>query len=180
MKILGTGCGYNKHRRNNPKDVIIGLDKSKIPCVDMVWDLEKTRLPFRKNEFDVVYASHVLEHVQNVTNLIKGIHRTLKPRGKFFITVPHFSWNFAFWGLSHIYYFGIHSLDPLIENQEFTWVGYSFSIKTPLFKLIKKRIETSKLWFFIEKFANKFPDIYEKIGLKCIFPASCIHFELEA
>jgi len=180
MKILDIGCGYGKHKTNNPKDIVIGIDRVKIPGVNIVWDLEKTPLPFKKNEFDIVYATHVLEHVEKITNLIKDIHRILKPEGKFFIAVPHFSWSFAFWDITHKHFFGIHSLDPFIENQEFSWVGYEFFLKKPLFKLIKRRIQTSKWWFFIEIFANKFPDVYEKTGLKYMFPASSIYFELEA
>lgn len=32
----------------------------------------------------------------------------------------------------------------------------------------------------MEWFANKFTDVYEKSGLRNLFPASAIYFELEA
>jgi SAM-dependent methyltransferase len=178
MKILDIGCGLNKQKVSNQKDVVIGLDAVKVSGIDVVWNLEKTPLPFKKNEFDVVYAKHVLEHVENVVPLIKDIHRIIKPGGKLVISVPHFTWSFAFWDLTHKHFFGVHSLDPFIEGQEFNWVKYEFSIDKPLFRLIKRRIETSKWWFPIGMFANKFPDIYEKTGLKFLFPASTIYFEL--
>src|SRR4030043_363365 len=111
MKILDIGCGLNKQKTSNRKDVVIGLDAVKVPGIDVVWNLEKTPLPFKKKEFN--------------------------------------------------------------------WVKYEFSIDKPLFRLIKRRIETSKWWFPIGIFANKFPDIYEKTGLKFLFPASTIYFELE-
>ena len=95
MKILDIGCGYEKHKNINKTDTVIGLDRIKTPGVDVVWNLEKTPLPFKKNEFDEVHASHVIEHVENVVELIKDLHRIIKPKGKLFITVPHFSWNFA-------------------------------------------------------------------------------------
>ena len=180
MKILDIGCGYEKHKNINKTDTVIGLDRIKTPGVDVVWNLEKTPLPFKKNEFDEVHASHVIEHVENVVELIKDLHRIIKPKGKLFITVPHFSWNFAYWDITHKHFFGVHSLDAFIENQEFSWVKYEFSLEKPLFALIKRKIETSRWWFFAELFANKFPDLYEKTCLKYLFPASSIYFELKA
>lgn len=45
---------------------------------------------FSDDSFDIVYASHVLEHVkqQELLATVKGIYRILKPGGKFFVSVP--------------------------------------------------------------------------------------------
>ena len=58
MKILDIGCGRNKR-----KDAI-GIDIVKLEGVDIVCNLEEG-LPFKDNTFDLVYASHILEHIHN-------------------------------------------------------------------------------------------------------------------
>lgn len=46
---------------------------------------EKTNL---LNKFDLIVANHVLEHVNNPSNLIKGIYKLLKKGGKVYIGFP--------------------------------------------------------------------------------------------
>lgn len=45
-------------------------------------------LPFQDHEFDIVYSSHVLEHVTNVTTTLEEIKRVLKPNGILIIGMP--------------------------------------------------------------------------------------------
>jgi SAM-dependent methyltransferase len=57
-----------------------------MPDVDHRVDLQ--RLPFDDASFDVVFASHVLEHVPDDAAAIRQIHRILKPGGTAFLPVP--------------------------------------------------------------------------------------------
>jgi predicted SAM-dependent methyltransferase len=45
---------------------------------------------FENNSIDEIYASHVLEHVQQnrVLDTLKGVYRVLRAGGKFYISVP--------------------------------------------------------------------------------------------
>lgn len=45
-------------------------------------------LPFEDGSYDVVIASHVLEHIKEDMQAIKEIHRILAPGGKAFLPVP--------------------------------------------------------------------------------------------
>jgi SAM-dependent methyltransferase len=58
--------------------------------VDYVWNAGKW-LPFRRNTFDVIYASHVLEHIPwyKTAEVLAGWVRTLKPGGRIEIWVPN-------------------------------------------------------------------------------------------
>lgn len=49
-------------------------------------------LPFSNSFFDVVSCIAVLEHVFNPPNLVKEIHRVLKPGGIFLKQVPNSVW----------------------------------------------------------------------------------------
>jgi len=46
------------------------------------------RLPFDDNSFDAVTVIHLVEHIENVENLLKEIIRILKPSGRFYIETP--------------------------------------------------------------------------------------------
>ena len=45
---------------------------------------------FKENSIDEIYASHVVEHVnqKNIKKTLAGIHRVLKDSGKFYVSVP--------------------------------------------------------------------------------------------
>ena len=54
--------------------------------VDMCLDLRE--LPIENESYDVVYASHVLEHIDRDTDAIKEIWRIVKPAGLAILPVP--------------------------------------------------------------------------------------------
>lgn len=62
---------------------------SQIPGVDFLGDIADLS-QFDDESCEDVYASHVLEHVpqQKVLDTLKGLHRILKPTGKFYVSVP--------------------------------------------------------------------------------------------
>ena len=45
-------------------------------------------LPFPNDTFDLVVCSEVLEHLHEYDDAVKEIYRVLKPRGKFYASVP--------------------------------------------------------------------------------------------
>jgi len=59
-------------------------------AVDYVGDVRDLS-SFKKDSFDIVYASHVLEHLSYQTELnsaLRWIFRILRPGGKLFVSVP--------------------------------------------------------------------------------------------
>lgn len=56
------------------------------PDVDHVVDVQA--LPFEDGSFDVVYASHVMEHVENEALGISEVFRVLRPGGTAILPVP--------------------------------------------------------------------------------------------
>jgi predicted SAM-dependent methyltransferase len=59
------------------------------PHVDYVGDLRNLS-QFSEGSVNRIYASHVLEHVaqREIVDVLKGIHRVLRPRGEFLVSVP--------------------------------------------------------------------------------------------
>jgi ubiquinone/menaquinone biosynthesis C-methylase UbiE len=79
-------------------------------------------LPFKDGEFDVIYASHILEHIQNLVVLKKELTRILKNKGLILVIVPHFQSNDAWGDDTHVRAFSTESFLlsfwPGFENGE--------------------------------------------------------------
>lgn len=86
--------------KKKPRYLEIGPGKERIPgfeTLNAVWtrntdfvvDASK-KLPFKDKTFDLIYASHVLEHLPwyKIENTLTEIHRILKPGGIIEIWVP--------------------------------------------------------------------------------------------
>ena len=110
-----------------------GLDVRNLP-------LEENIFPPRS--FDVVLASHLIEHLNDPRGFLTEINRILKDNGYVFITTPNISgfqsrifgsrWRSAIF--DHLYLFSVRTLSKLLENTGFkiercrTWGGLAAGI----------------------------------------------------
>jgi len=120
-----------------------GLDVRDIP-------LEKIKFP--SFSFDVVLASHLIEHLNNPRSFLTETHRILKDNGFCFITTPNISgfqaklfgagWRSAIF--DHLYLFSIKTLSKLLKRTGFkiesvhTWGGLAAGTVP---KCIKKPVD---------------------------------------
>lgn len=103
--ILELGCGNSKQFENS-----IAIDLVDLNGVDIVCDLN-LGFPFiPDNSVDEIHSSHFMEHVSDFGFMIKEIYRILKPNGKNFMKVPHFSNPYFYSDYTHKNHFGIYSL----------------------------------------------------------------------
>ena len=72
-KVLDIGCGYTAHK--NATVICDVQDLSNFYKNKNFIKLDGKILPFKDDEFDFVIASHVLEHVEDVTTFIKELSR---------------------------------------------------------------------------------------------------------
>jgi len=166
MKKLNLGCG------KDIKKGYINLDFMKQPGVDIVHNLNKFPWPFKDNEFDEVYASHVLEHVDDLIKTMEEIRRISKPEAKIKIRAPHFSCGVSYRDPTHKRLFSYFTFD-YFEKGEYN---------LPRFKISKKKLNFTRLSFtffnpIVNPFINLSPSIYERF-LCWIFPCSEVLFEL--
>lgn len=91
MKILDVGCGSNPYVAKE-NEVVITADIRVEVKPNVVCDIRE--LPFETNYFDMVRASHVLEHFgRNETHkVLDGWVRVLKIGGQLEIVVPNITW----------------------------------------------------------------------------------------
>jgi len=105
MKILDLGCG----RRKTPG--AIGIDKIKLPEVDVVHDLNKFPYPFEDNYFHKIIAKNIIEHLWDTVKVMEELYRILKPNGILYIEVPIFPNPCCFRDPTHVRYFEKDSFD---------------------------------------------------------------------
>lgn len=175
MKCVDIGCGKQKTVG------CIGIDRVRLPGVDVVHDLDTTPWPFLDNQFDVIYSNHYLEHVSNIVATLAEIHRIGKPGGRVKIRVPHYASDNFHSDLTHKVAFGYRSFDHFSVNGK---VAYDFYVDFK-FEIVSRRIKFMSpstrfdpfQWLGVEVLVNWFPRIFERFFVY-LLPPTELQFEL--
>lgn len=87
---LNVGCGSLDTPTGYDSIEWVRLDIRSDVNADVVWDLRKQPYPFNDEEFNYIYASHILEHFATFerTGFLRELRRILKPRGKLEVRIP--------------------------------------------------------------------------------------------
>ena len=83
--LLDVGCG------KNVQPGYIGMDKRKLPGVDIVHDIENIPWPFEDGIVSLVLMSHIVEHIKPwlMIDVIDEAWRILEKNGLLFISTPY-------------------------------------------------------------------------------------------
>ena len=168
MKKLNLGCGLDIKRD------YLNMDFLNIPGVDVVHDLNKFPYPFRDREFDEIYTSHVLEHLEDLIKVMAELRRICKSEGIIRIRVPHFSCGVSYRDPTHKRLFSYFTFDYFTDN---CFYGL------PKFKIRKRMLNFTRQSFtslnlILNPIININPLIYERFFC-WILPSSEVLFELE-
>jgi len=163
---LGSGKDYKKGW--------INLDYNKSLNPDIIHNLDVFPYPFREEAFDVIYCSHVLEHVNDFFKTLEELLKITKKGGIIHIRVPHFSNGNGYNDLTHRRFFGWFTFPQITK-------GY-YNKRYPL-KIISQRFNflaenhpfANKLlsWFF-----NILPKQFYERFLCWIIPVGEIEIKL--
>jgi ubiquinone/menaquinone biosynthesis C-methylase UbiE len=153
-KILELGCGSGVISKFlSSKNTVYALDIEdysqafKGTSVTFIQHNLEEGLPFRSESFDYVLAIEVLEHINNLGNLLGEIYRVLKFNGILFAETPNITWN---------YFCDILGLFFFVYNKLTTPVYCDFKNR------YKASIRKSKHSFLLEKF--RMLDVYMRIA----------------
>ena len=108
------GCGEKTHLDH------INIDKTFLPNVDLIWDLEKTPLPFKTNSISEVKCEHILEHINNFVPLVEELWRICKPGAIIYVFAPYFRYEAAYRDPTHVRFFTEHSFDYFQKGVKFS------------------------------------------------------------
>jgi len=111
MKKLNLGCGMDY------REGWVNLDSNPEVKADVYCDIERT-LPFGDNFFDLIHASHVIEHIprDKFYEVMEELHRICKPGAIIDVFVPHFTSTVASKVPYHYTYWGIDSFKTFEET----------------------------------------------------------------
>jgi len=87
---IDLGCGFRK------QPGAIGLDIARVDGVDVLADVTRP-LPIRANSADRVYASHIVEHLDDLTRFMAEIWRICRPNALVYLRFPHGSTPYVAW-----------------------------------------------------------------------------------
>lgn len=96
-KVLDVGCGDGTFRPLFDRDAdYSGLEfskeqaaKAKKKGLDVKIHDVTTKFPFKKQTFDVVFASEILEHIIDTDGFLQNCNKVLKKGGSLIITTPN-------------------------------------------------------------------------------------------
>jgi SAM-dependent methyltransferase len=105
IEMLEIGCGIGgvlrelrripNLRLTGSEVYLQGLRYARANLSDLTFiQLDATDMPFR-NDFDVVGAFDVLEHIDADEYVMKGVYDALRPGGTFIVTVPQYPWMWS-------------------------------------------------------------------------------------
>jgi len=154
---LNLGCGPIK------KEGYIGVDKVKLPTVDIVHDLDVYPYPFEDNLVDEICCSHILEHLTDFNKTMEELWRICKPDAAIAIRGPYYKCHYAFGDATHKHFFTEQSFIYFSDSHPFNY--YSFA----RFEVTKIRLITHGFKHFIpfKKILNLFLwNIFEEIEFK--------------
>jgi len=150
----------------------INIDFDKRVKSDFCFDLNKVPYFFEENSVDEVLASGILEHLDNVSEVMMELYRICKHKAKIYILVPHFSDPFKHTEFEHKHFFSHQSFGEWWCNKELF----------PYFKVLKKKISFTRVNFrfmnILNPIINLFPRIYERLFAYSL-PSSTIIYVLE-
>lgn len=167
-KVLDVGCGLGRHLMLMPEGSF-GIDL--YPNKELSGKYEilihdiNNGLPFKDESFDVIFGSHILEHLVSPYKILKEFHRCLKWDGRLIVGVPNPGCiYFDFYELTeesdwseHLYSWNLKQGIRFITNCGFevedTYCNFPFSKKFGKIwnsLLLTKRI-SADLWFIAKK-----------------------------
>jgi SAM-dependent methyltransferase len=166
--ILQLGSG----RKYHPEAVNVDLVAETRP--DLVHDLNRLPWPLPADRFQEVWAYDVLEHLDDLIQVMEEIHRVCRHGALVKVTVPHFSCANAFTDITHRHYFGRFSFDYFTgENDLGFYTRVRFRRRAA--EIVFRPTLLNKL---VRRLANWAPARYEQ-SWPWIFPAWFLYFELE-
>ncbi|MEK6874433.1 MAG: methyltransferase domain-containing protein [Nanoarchaeota archaeon] len=171
---LNLGAGWRPIPGYTNHDIV------KLKGIDITFDLNIFPWPYKDNSVDEVRMHDVLEHLDNVVQVMREVHRILKPGGFVNLLVPHWNSNGPYYDPTHKHAFGFTTFEYFCKGYKPEF-HYYFDFQ---FSKLRRHIHFPgglQIWNrVIEFLVNLSPClsmIYETTPLK-IFPSEGIEIWL--
>lgn len=132
-KVLDVGCGVGRYLEHFSKDSVgLELSSESVKCVlkkklKVIKSDVNYKFPFKSNQFEVVFASHIIEHVYSPYGFLKESKRVLKNKGIIILGFPIENSLVRVFGdhyfkdhPGHLYSFSIDGITKLLSENNFS------------------------------------------------------------
>jgi SAM-dependent methyltransferase len=94
-RVLDLGCGYGVitpelHRRSGGSAIALDLNLEILPRTSTSVCGDARNLPFRSEQFDLVFSQNVLLLINNTTDVVRQVRRILQPNGVWILFEPDY------------------------------------------------------------------------------------------
>lgn len=99
---LGSGGGAQLLAMRRVCSSAVGIDVA--VCSDVLTEVspyDGRHIPFPDSSFDLIFSSHVIEHIKHETEIHSEMHRILRPSGLCMHVVPSAFWRFLSFSLHY-------------------------------------------------------------------------------
>lgn len=152
FRIIEIGAGKKRIYSNS-----LTIDILDDENVDIICNLDDGLQFIPDNSIDIIYSSHVLEHLNNFESAMIEFYRILKPNGKKILNVPHFTNPYYYSDYTHKHFFGIYTFS-YFTNKKF------FKRRVPKYNTLDFEISKLKITFYSHyKFLNIFNKFFNFI-----------------
>lgn len=149
--VLGSSPKQEEYSQHNPEEDFFYGDYEfyyvdLFNDADLIYDLNNFPYPFENEEFDGIFASHIIEHIykEKFLVLMKELHRITKKDSQIVIYVPHASGLGSFTHPTHYNYFSYGTFDSLCDDI-LTLEKYFVN----MFSLDYKKLKFPRRFFFL-------------------------------
>ena len=174
------GCGPKKLHPD-----ALAVDALDLEGVDLVGPIPEVLNSLPSASVDVVFSSHFLEHLDDVSSTIAECARILKPGGRLITAVPHFSNPYYFSDPTHRTSFGLYSMsyfchDSIHRRVVPKYVDDSSSLD---FELLRADYQFNRNWILKGAIASlckrsvRFKELFEQRGTALI-PVAELQFDM--
>ena len=168
MSKLNLGAGLDIKKNYTNHDILA------LAGIDVAHNLDILPWPFSDNQFEEVYCSHVLEHVESIADAMSELKRICKNGARIKIRVPHFSCGVSYRDPTHKRLFSYFTWDYFTDDSFYN---------LPKFRIISRKLNFTRVNFtllnyIINPIINLSPTLYERLWC-WILPCAEVICELE-
>ena len=178
-RALDVGCGAAKHA------ACLGVDRLRLPGVDVVADLQRLPWPFRDGAFARIVFDHSLQYLGPFDAIMRELVRVAADGATVEVTAPHFSSYNTFSDPSFQYPMAWRSFDHYTDSPSFKYSYYGGGFR---FEIVRRSISFRRCghaafnpwrWIGLEWCVNRWPQWYERF-FAFVLPAQEICYTLKA
>jgi ubiquinone/menaquinone biosynthesis C-methylase UbiE len=118
---LNLGCG------NKRKQGFVGVDFAPCDAADILADLTGA-LPFTDSSIDEIWLDNVIEHIQDIPQLMRELHRICRDGAIITLITPHFASADSWRDPTHVHHLSFFSMDHFQRQGVAHYTGGGFSL----------------------------------------------------